>query len=386
MDEILIIGGGIAGLTAALALLRQGKRVKLFEQAEAFGDVGAGLTLTQPASRGLFSLGLRSAIEAAADIPAKPGAADYASGERVEGTVKRAIPMSPNEDIPIFYQLHRADLHQILLDALEKLDPYCIQLGKTLTDVAQDDQGVRACFADGSTVSGSILLGGDGINSRVRECLFGKESPRFTGQVAYRFLIPYADVESFMHLGPSINYLGPKRTLLRYVIRHGSVVNGVAFVRTDDYRGEGWGTAVNRAELLEKFADWNADIQGLLSNAPTEGTRKWALFDRDPLDRWTVGRVTLMGDAAHPMLPFLGLGAAMGIEDAVVLGRAFAEESDPLEALRRYEETRRGRANRVLLASREQGEIMQSEEADKRPVDIAPDLYAYDPVTAPLAA
>lgn len=383
MTGIIIIGGGIAGLTAALALQRQGRRVHLYEQADHFGDVGAGLTLTQPASRGLFSLGLREAIEGAADIPSRAGGADYQTGERLPGTEKMK-PLGESGDIPYFYQIHRADLHAILVEAVTANDPAAITLGRQLVDVTQDETGVTATFADGLQVHKDVLLGADGINSRVREVLFGKEDPRFTGQIAYRFLVPLKDVEPFMHLGPSVNYVGPKRSLLRYVIRHGTLVNGVAFVRSESWTGEGWSTPVETEELLEKFAGWNEDIQGLIRYAPKEGTRKWALFDRDPLPAWTRGRVTLMGDAAHPMLPFLGLGAAMGVEDAVVLGRAFAAGATSSDALRIYEATRRDRANGVLLASRRQGEIMQSEDRDKRVSEVNPELFTYDPATTPL--
>ncbi len=385
MTDIIIIGGGIAGLTAALALQQQGKKVRLFEQANQFGEVGAGLTLTQPASRGLFSLGLRDAIEKAADIPTRAGGADYETGERIEGP-DRMKEARESGDIPYFYQIHRADMHGILADAVDAGDPETVTLDRRLVDLVQDENGVTATFEDGGSETAPILLGADGINSRVREVLYGVENPRFTGQVAYRFLVPVEDVKPYMHLGPSVNYLGPKRSLLRYVVRHGTVVNGVAFVRTDSWTGEGWSTPVDTDELLEQFAGANEDVKGLLRNAPKEGTRKWALFDRDPLPQWTKGRVTLMGDAAHPMLPFLGLGAAMGIEDAVVLGRAFAAASSDVDALRIYENTRRGRANNVLLESRAQGERMQGEDRKKRRDDQNEELFTYNPVTIELAA
>ncbi|HWU02772.1 MAG TPA: FAD-dependent monooxygenase [Novosphingobium sp.] len=389
--DILIIGGGIAGLTAALALQRQSTpqrplRVRLFEQAPAFGEVGAGITLSQPASRGLFWLGLQGAIEAAADIPVRAGGAHFETGERLPGPDHMALARAAGE-IPYFYQLHRADLHRILSDAVMAADPATIHLGRSFAGLTQDATGVTAHFTDGSSARGDILLGADGINSAVRAQLFGAESPRFTGQVAYRFLVPAQTVRPYLHLGPSVNYIGPNRGLLRYLIRHGELVNGVAFVRTDSWTGEGWSTPVETEELLEKFAGWCPDVQGLLQNAPREGTRKWALFDRDPLDGWTQGRVTLLGDAAHPMLPFLGLGAAMGIEDGVVLGRAIGAGADPVAALARYEATRRGRANGVLLASRRQGEIMQARDGvTRRNSTQNDDLMRYDPATVALAA
>lgn len=388
MADIMIIGGGIAGLTAALALQQQGKTVRLYEQAGEFGDVGAGITLSQPASRGLFSLGLREAIETTADIPVRAGGADYATGERMAGPDRIAEARAAGE-IPYFYQLHRADMHDILAKGVMAGDPETITLKRKFVNFEQDAGGVTAFFEDGSTERATVMIGADGINSRVRALIFGDESARFTGQVAYRFLIPVEQVADYVTLGPSVNYLGPKRMLLRYLIRHGTVVNGVAFVKTESWTGEGWSTPVETEELLEKFVDWNDDVQGLLRNAPKEGTRKWALFDRDPLPRWTEGRVTLMGDAAHPMLPFLGLGAAMGIEDGVVLGRAFGTAATPEEALHVYENTRRDRANGVLLASRRQGELQQSEDRqvrEKRDGGQSEALMTYDPSTTELQA
>ena len=387
MADITIIGGGIAGLTAALALIRQGAHVRLFEQAEHFEEVGAGITLSQPASRGLFALGLRERIEELADIPVRAGGADYRTGERIPAPDMMAVARERGE-IPYFFQIHRADMHRILAEAVHATDPAAITLGTRFTGLAQDETGVTAHFADGSYTRSTVLVGADGINSRLRACLFGEESPRFTGQVAYRFLIPAEEVAEYLHLGPSVNYLGPRRQLLRYLVRHGALVNGVAFVKTESWTGEGWSTPASNAEMLEKFADWCDDVKGLLAAAPEGGTRKWALFDREPLPQWTVGRATLMGDAAHPMLPFLGLGAAMGIEDAVVFGRAWHSCPDPVHALQVYEATRRDRANYVLLASRRQGEIHQAEdqEAARRNRPSQEFLMEYDPSAVELAA
>ena len=385
MKRVIIVGGGIAGLSAALSLQQKGVSVRLFEQAEQFGEVGAGISLSQPASRGLFSLGLQEAIVKAADLPARAGAVDFETGVPEEGPDLMQVAREAGE-IPYYYQIHRADLHAILVAAVMAGDPETIALGKRLVDVDQDATSATAVFRDGTRATGDVLLGADGINSRVRACLFGEENPRFTGQVAYRFLVPVAEVQDYLGHGASVKYTGVGKTVLRYIIRHGTLVNGVGFVPTESWTGEGWSTPAPREELLEKFAGANRDLMALLNRAPLDGTRKWALFDRDPLDQWVVGRIALMGDGAHPMPPFLGLGAAMGIEDAVVMGRALTSGLPAEQALQVFEATRKDRANGVLLASRQQGLVDQSGQVTRaRPTDMQ-QLMGYDPATVPLVA
>jgi salicylate hydroxylase len=192
----------------------------------------------------------------------------------------------------------------------------------------------------------------------------------------------------FMTAGTSVKYAGPGRSLLRYVVRKGTMVNGVAFVASDSWVSEGWSSPATTEELLTLFEGWHPDVLGLFRVAPPSGTRKWALVDRDPLPVWVQGRAALLGDSAHPMLPFLGLGAAMAIEDAVVLARAAGMAGASPEALLLYEGARKDRAAAVLLGSRREGEIRargaedQLAEADRPAHNLK--LHEYDPVTAPL--
>jgi salicylate hydroxylase len=384
--DVINIGGGIAGLACALALQQRGARVMVCEQAARFEEVGAGLTLSQPANRGLFALGLRESIEAAADRPQSARVANYLTGEALD-IPDRVKEAEGQKDVAYFYQIHRADMHAILVNAVSTNDPAAIRLGASFSGLEQDAEGVTAHFADGSSLRAPLLVGADGINSAVRTALFGVGTARFTGQVAYRFLVPRVDVEAFMTLGPSVHYVGPGQNLLRYVLRRGILVNGVGFVRTDNWTGEGWSTPAEPGELQAMFAGWHADVVGLIARAPQHATRKWALFDRDPLPDWTLGRATLMGDAAHPMLPFLGLGAAMGIEDAVVFARAWAANGDKTQSLAVYEASRRDRANAVLLASRRQADVHQSKnhaDATRYQTDNRT-LMAYDPASVALS-
>lgn len=381
---VLIIGGGIGGLTTALALLRRDVPVHVFEGATAIGDVGAGITLGATATRGLYALGLAPALMAAA--PEQPGdtaALHYQTGEILGGGFKDRAWKA--EDLGPIHTIHRADLYAILRDAVLALAPDVLSLGHTMESFAQDADGVTARFAGGKTVRGSALIGCDGIRSRVRAQMFGPEDPRFTGQVAYRFLVPMGKARPFMGASIAGPYVAPGKSLMRYPLRHGTLVNCVVFAVADSWTEEGWSARCSVEELQALFPGWHDDVLGLAANAPIEGTAKWALYDRDPLEIWVQGRVGLLGDAAHPMLPFLGLGAAMAIEDAVVLGRAFERHPDPATALALYQSARTERAGLMLLESRRQGDLFRDGPAgQQRTLTTHRERMAYDPSTVPL--
>jgi salicylate hydroxylase len=382
-QPILIIGGGIGGLTAAVALARQGFKVRVFEQAKAIGDVGAGISLGITASKGLYSLGLREILRAAADPPQKSTALHYQTGEVLGGAF--ADRPYEAEDRPFVNQIHRADLFALLKNALERLSPSALDLGHAFERFEQDNEGVTAIFADGSTVRGAALIGCDGVRSNVRAQILGHEEPRFTGRVAYRFLVPMEKAHPYMTVAGSASYVAPRKSLLRYPVRHGRLVNCVAFVHSDSGMGESWSQRVTSEELMSLFEGWHADVQGLARAAPLDGTAKWGIYDRDPLPEWTQGRVTLLGDAAHPMLPFLGLGAAMAIEDAVILARSCQALPDIPAALSLYEKARSGRAGDILLASRHQADIFSDGPGGtRRPILTKSQRMDYDPSTVPL--
>ncbi len=380
-DPILIVGGGIGGLTAALALQRQGVKTALFEQSRTIGDVGAGISLGPTATRGLYALGLEDSILAASD-PVKPSAAlHWQTGEVVGGNFAdrdwRAVDTTRSRFI------HRADLFAILENAVRAHDPAALHLDHRLRAFVADDTGVTATFQNGQSVRGAALIGSDGIRSTVRRQMLGEESPRFTGWVAYRFLVPMELGARFMSAPGT--FVGPARSLLRYAIRHGSLINCVSFTRSAGWTEEGWSSRASKDELLALFGGWHADVRGLAAHAPLDGTAKWALYDRDPLPIWVHGRAALLGDAAHPMLPFLGLGAAMAIEDGVVLARAFAQTSSVEDALQLYQSARVERAGAMLLDSRHQGRIFEEGPGGAlRPRTSFADRVNYDPSSAPL--
>ncbi len=348
--RIAIIGAGIAGLVAARALQQFGHRPVVYEQAAALGEVGAGLTVTPNATHVLNAIGLGDVLPRIGLRPDRGGVKHWQTGELMV-EISRGNEMLERYGAA-YYQLHRADLHAELAALVAAADRAAIRTGHSFADLAQHADGVTLYFADGSRAEADAVIGADGIRSLVRTRLFGADRPRFTGYVAYRGLVPVSALPAGIMEPTSCLATGPGRSFTRYLVRGGALVNFVGLTERDDWREEGWSIRAAVGEMLAEYADWHADVRGIIAATPAEGLFRWALFDREPLQEWTRGRVTLIGDAAHPMLPFLGQGAAMGIEDGMVVARAFAAAGSIDEALRRYVEARLPRANWVMLESR----------------------------------
>ncbi len=348
-SKTLIIGAGIGGLSAALALLRSGQRVAIYEQAAALGEVGAGLSITPNASNALHSLGLGAELERIGSTPPAGVIRHYATG---------AVLVTLSQDSTLerygakLYHVHRADLHSALAQAVHALDPNALHLSHELESVEFAGSEVSVRFTNGVAASGDWLVGCDGIRSKTRAALFGADTPNFTGFVAWRGLIPGELVDPEMLDPPMCLSVGPRRMLMRYPLRRGAVVNIVAIARRPAWTEEGWSVHSEVSEMLEEFGDFEPRILHMLGRMPPERLFKWGIFDRDPVPHWVRERATLLGDAAHPMPPFAGQGAVMALEDAVVLGRAAASATDPMEAMQRYEAARRPRCVRVLEMSR----------------------------------
>lgn len=386
-EPVLIIGAGMGGLTAALALQRAGNKVAIFEEAPELGEVGAGLTITPNATFALESLGLGERLAHFADIPDGGAVRHYQTGEVL--VTRERGDFSLRTLGANYYQIHRADLHTLLTDAVLDNDPDCIHLDHCFETLSQTESHVAARFKNGVEVTSRILIGCDGLRSTVRANLFDEKAASFTGQVAWRGLVPVEKVPIEWMTPSSSVAVGPRHTFTRYYVRKRQLVNYVAVARKDDWREEGWSIRSEISELLAEFRGWHISMRGIMEATPPDLLYKWALFDRDPLTQWTKGRVTLLGDAAHPMLPFLGQGAAMGIEDGVVLGRCFGATSDPIDAIRRYEAARKPRANTVLLGSRDQGLRFQAENPDeyneeKHKYTDSEELFTYNAATVSL--
>jgi salicylate hydroxylase len=336
-----VIGGGIGGLSAALSLCRAGFDVHVFEQTAELAEVGAGVQVSPNASRILHRLGLADALAATGVQPLAWHQRRWDDGR----TLLRA-PLAEAYGFP-HYQMHRADLLAALVDAVpaERL-----HLGRRLTGLADLGAAVEATFADGPTVRVDVLVGADGIHSAVRGLLFGPQRPRFTGCVAYRGLVP---ADRVRHLDLEVTgqiWLGPGQHFVHYFVSAGRLLNFVAVVERDAWTRESWTDRGDIAEARAAFADWHPRVREILG--AVDETFIWALFDREPLDRWSVGRVTLLGDACHAMLPFMAQGAAQAVEDGAALAACLgAAGPDVPGALRRYERIRIPRTSRLQAMS-----------------------------------
>ena len=403
--RVAIIGAGIGGLTAALALLRRGWRVRGYEQAAGLHEVGAGISISPGAGAGLASLGVGAAFLRASLPVARLAFAHFQTGEVLSSSPPRDLGSAEDPGVRVARHIHRADLQTVLVDGVRALDPQALVLGRRLVSVEQDarvGQGARAgpdssaCagahvvahFADGSRDEADVVIGADGVRSVARRELFGDDAARFAGQVAFRCLLPRAVAEPYLSAGHAVVSIGPGRVFHRYLIRGGSLLNVIGIAQSDAWPHESWNQSASSAEFLALYHDFHGDVTGLIRQAAGPELIKWGLFVRPPLPRWSIGRVALLGDAAHPILPFLGLGAALASEDAIVIARALDEIEPPDEALRCYQATRLERVEGVRLASIRQGEIIQTGGVTRESLVRAPAakdaLYDFDPCTVPL--
>jgi salicylate hydroxylase len=348
MTRVAIIGGGIGGLTAANALSRAGIEVAVSAAAAELKEIGVGVALHPNAMKVLRTVGLEGSVREVAGQAPWQVMRNWKTG-RVIGRTSREQQAASFGTTGA--TVHRADLLDVLAGALPA---GLVTLGKRCTAVRPGGDLAVARFADGSEVEADVIVGADGIHSPVRASLFGPDAPRFTGKICYRSVIPTGAVRGPRPSTEGAQWLGPHGTIVLYPLRGEELINVVCHYDDASYRHESWIAECSREEVLERYAGWHESLLRLFAASQT--WYKWALYDRDPIPQWTRGRVTVLGDAAHPMLPYLGQGACQAIEDGAVLATALsAEASDPVTGLARYERTRRPRASRVVLAARERG-------------------------------
>ncbi len=343
----ILIGAGIGGLTAALALGRRGVSATVLERSPVLGEVGAGVQLGPNATRILFDLGLEAALR---KVGFEPEAAEIRSARTGALRLRNRLGGRAQDRWGAPYlQIHRADLQKALIEALAATPGVTLRLGADVWDLRHDDQGVEVVLQSGETVRGDVAIGCDGLRSHVRERLFGKDAATFTGQVAWRAVVPAERLPTGLVPPIAAVWTGAGKHCVHYFVKSGRAVNFVGVVERD-WRVESWSEVGAPEDLMADFAGWPEPVAAICRAA--EAPFRWALYDRPPLDRWSVGRVSLLGDACHPMLPFLAQGAAMAIEDAEVLSHQVSNTSDIAAALSAYEAARKPRTSRVQAASR----------------------------------
>ena len=322
----------------------------MFEQAAAFGEVGAGIQISPNAARVLHHLGLEAGLQAVASRPAVAEVRHWRRGRLISATplgdaarVRYGFP---------YYHLHRADLLAVLLDAVAG-EPLIDLHPAAPVDAIRTGALAVGVRAGGRWHHGALLVGADGAHSTVRTALFGAERPAYAGSVAWRALVPVERLPAALARPAATLWWGPGRHFVHYPVRRNELVNCVGVVaRGRAEQPESWSRRGDREALRRCFAGWHETILHLIDNVDPSACFEWALFDRQPMRRWSAERATLLGDACHPMLPFLAQGAAMAVEDAAVLARCVAGGGDPAASLRRYERLRRRRTARVQAASR----------------------------------
>ena len=352
----IIAGAGIAGLTLALTLARQGRAVSLVEKRSRIDEVGAGLQISPNASHILIALGLGPALSRVAGEPneliVRDGKNASTLGGMAQGEAMRKAYGAP------YWHIHRADLQTVLLDAVRGIPNIQLSFGRGIVGMTQNDDGVRieteTATGGRAMMEGAALIGADGLWTRAAPLLGDASEPRFTGYTAWRASIPMEQAPELFRTNVTGLWLGPHSHLVHYPLRGGRVLNVVAVV-SDRSAEPGWSRPGDKQSCEARFRNWAKPVRELLSIIPEWNI--WSLYDRPPRPHAARGRATLIGDAFHPVLPFLAQGAAMAIEDCAVLANTLAQETDLARAFQTYVSTRLPRVTRVQQEARSNGRL-----------------------------
>jgi salicylate hydroxylase len=378
-------------------LLRKGHDVTVFEQANQLQEVGAGLQISPNGMRVLFGLGLEKEIRSIAFEPEGKEIRLWNTGDTwklfdlgVESQERYGFP---------YFTVHRNDLHQILVKAVEAAAPGAIRLGHRFTGVERNDDRVTLAFEGKPEASFDVVIGADGVHSRMREVLFGAGPAKFTGIVAWRGVIPVELLPERLTRPIGTNWIGPGGHVIHYPIRRGELMNFTSVIERQDWAIESWTSSGSNQEYHEDYPGWHEDVHAYIEAIPQPF--KWALIARPPMQEWVRGRVALLGDACHPSLPFLAQGAVMALEDACILARAFEEFDTIEEALDRYQTARIPRTTRAVQGANANAErfhnptladprnaqaYVDEQWAHDRVIERYEWLFRYDPTRVPLDA
>jgi salicylate hydroxylase len=345
--KVLIAGAGIGGLVAALALLQRGIEVDIFEQAQELRELGAGVQLSANGTRVLIALGLEREMEAIASEPSGKEIRLFSTGQTWKlfdlGASSRESYGAP------YWMVHRGDFHRVLVEAFKARAPGRLHLNSRCSSFEEDAGGVWL-EATGKRVRGDVLIGADGVHSAIRARIAGASAPFFTGVAAWRGLVEMERLPVDMRRNVGTNWVGPGGHVITYPVRRGELLNFVGIVERESWPVESWTERGTVQECLDCFVGWNAEIHTVIRSL--EVPYKWALLGREPLQRFCTSRAVLLGDAAHPTLPFLAQGANMAIEDGMVLARCLDAFELP-EVLERYQQLRIERTTKIVLKSAE---------------------------------
>ncbi len=346
--KVAIVGAGIGGLTAALALARRGVDVEVYEQAPVLREFGAGVQISPNGTCVLHALGLKKALEKVQVLPAGKAIRLWNTGQTWKlfdlGIESEARYGSP------YVTIHRGDLHTVIARALLREKPDAIHLSHKCVGLRQLPDCVELLFENAEPVQAKLVIGADGLHSVVRASLFGASKPQFCGITAWRGVVPMDKLPPTVSRTIGTNWVGPGGHVVHYPLRAGTLLNFVGIRERTDWQIEGWNVCGTTDELLEDFRGWHDDVHAIIRNIDVP--YKWALALRPTLDRWSSGRCTLLGDSCHPMVPFLAQGAVMAIEDGFVLARCLEKyPGDHETAFMRYETARRLRANKAVAGS-----------------------------------
>ena len=393
--SVIIAGGGIGGLVAALCLIERGIEVAVYEQAAELKELGAGVQLSANGTRVLIHLGLGEAMAHAACTPVAKEVRLFNTGQTWKlfdlGEVSVARFGAP------YWLMHRGDLHRILLDAVRARQPDCVVTSARATGFVQTADDITLHLDGGRAIRGDVLVGADGVHSAVRQTIFGQTPAKFLGIAAWRGVVPMERLPAHLARPVGTNWVGAGGHVVTYPIHESRLLNFVGAIERENWPVESWTEAGTHAEALADFEGWHEDVRTIVREMDVP--YKWALLGRDPLPRYHEGRAVIIGDAAHPTLPFMAQGANMAIEDGMVLARCLEADSNVAAALARFSALRVGRTTRLVnaatdnahrfhnptLADPAEGAAYVAREWTEEKISARYDwVFQYDPITTPL--